>query len=385
MDCVLRRGGVRVQGDIEYVHGGSGLFVTLSLKDLASRLRMLLRGIVLNSFLASGLSSIATPSASIGQRRRAQAPLSTQPTEDAREEEKTSLLAALAAADVPHNFAHTWDAEAHPCDVGWDQWSSGWHNLQCNEHGRVVAVALDHQGWQGGELLSFARLRVLQFLDLRSTAIRGDISDIATLTTLRTLLLSATLVHGEIGSLSVLTLLGTPYTLPDGHSYPDRGLWLDGTNVHGPIAPLLALPGLYLAGNLYGNLRFSSCATSIFQGCEAVRLPPVPNADEVAGQDECACCDTRAQEDLHGRGNVTRDSGTGVCTVPVESLQESDWIFLVVGVAAGAFFIGVCVCCIHTRRTRSQTQLPKNQTQLPVGEFDQLVARPKRVAVVTDW
>jgi hypothetical protein len=311
--------------------------------------------------------------------------------EDLREVDAASLLEALAAADRPHNMAHTWNATGHPCDAGWDAWSEGWRGVQCND-GRVVAVGLDDQGWSGGELLPFAQISVLWYLDLRGTAIRGDVADLAPLTFLRTLLLSDTAVHGEIGSLAVLTLLGQVNTLPDGSSDPERGLWVDGTDVHGLVAPLRALPGL---GWSTGKLRFERCGDpcngtagcrgAVYDGCEAAELSLVDGAAEVAGRDECACCKVRTHDQqrfLVSRGDFVRDPATGVCAVPADWLSDwldnllTHWLSVLFVGAAALITLSACVGC-----TRRPTKQP---AQEPAAEFDALVARPKRVRVVTD-
>ena len=143
---------------------------------------------------------------------------------------------------------------------------------------------------------------------------------------------------GDASALTALVHLGEEYTL---HNRKSPGaLELAATGVHGKVAALRALPGLGAdwgpdcADCAHTTLSFTPCtafggevdvpsAENKFSyvygatdspGCEAAGLPPVADASDVAGGDECACCGAEAPRghDDAGACTAAQSSGGGI-------------------------------------------------------------------------
>ena len=119
----------------------------------------------------------------------------------------------------------------------------------------------------------------LQYLDLYSTAVSGDVAALATLGKLQHLGLGSTRVAGDVAALGTLGQL--------------RDLKVDDTDVWGRADALRAIPGLgadwryfttcAASGNSYGTAPASA------RQCPAGRSPVADGASYL-GRDECACC-----------------------------------------------------------------------------------------------
>jgi hypothetical protein len=192
------------------------------------------------------------------------------------------------------------------CGAGYDEGGEGWVGVTCDgmywpgaaTTGRVVSV----YGFSvGGELLPFfGRLGALRRLELGGNSVlRGNVADLAGATELRELkLYGSPLVMGDVGALAahhphLQGTKGGPSQTDAFHTALVSCLAFAGSGVHGPVATLRALPGISddwgRRERLHSANDFTPCSS--FPGCAAAGLVAVQDAADVAGSDECACCE----------------------------------------------------------------------------------------------
>jgi hypothetical protein len=263
--------------------------------------------------------------------------------------DKAALLAIRASGNNDHLAMVTWTADTEPCDAAsWDDDRSGWLGVQCDgPGGRVTrlypAVDTDpdrpnsqdynSQDYNAaGDLQLFAQLGALCDLDLNGQeSITGDIAALAVLQHLRSFSCWNSAVFGEPASLSGLSNLDH--------------LGLGNTNVAGPVGSLRALPGLgsdWGHEAVYGTADGGGCCCAAIStdgglthsldencsppegqeysrlyyrgmtpcsayaaSCAEAGLALQPNAAEIAGRDQCACC--------VGSG-IVRSASNGLCS-----------------------------------------------------------------------
>eukprot|EP01046_Picozoa_sp_COSAG06_P033305 COSAG06_NODE_3392_length_5410_cov_5.742421_4_plen_559_part_00 len=242
-----------------------------------------------------------------------------------------AALLAFAAGGDPLQHLNGWGGPSGGAPCAGDSWtslSSGWYGVVCDAAGgRVTGASLSWGYDRGlaGDVAALAPLGELRLLDLsHHRAVHGNVAALAALAELRHLNLLGTSVRGSLSSLVALSQLGATWTAPHSIVY-SGGPHLAQSLVHGPVAPLRALPGV---GNAWGDeiTHFSPCA-AYHAACGGHGLALAAGAAVAAGQDECECCEGSP---------LARDAATGGCTDPLCPGVECG--------AGGRCYQGVCEC-----------------------------------------
>jgi hypothetical protein len=249
--------------------------------------------------------------------------------------DKAALLAIRAVANnKAHPIMSTWNEATGPCDAAGstDNWMNAWKGVQCNrQFGRVVGfspgslepgnsgdsgvvlqldllapltelryLSLEGQSKATGDLAALVQLQLLEQLSLQRTSVFGQVSSLANLPQLRSLQIGNTYASGPVGALRTLAHLPgnwggiACYNNGKGNCCccsDHNGAKTDQcfTGPEGPFDTLDHFP------------EFTPCTNYGFCGDAGLAL--VPNASQIAGVDECACCvgSTLRRDTANGR------------------------------------------------------------------------------------